>query len=497
MDPEARPSIAQVMAATTALSHGTSLPPFEISAEAKQHKAQREMAKQRRVELMTKQSNNNKKCAPHRAPVQLDPNSAAARRLAAKRGTAQSTTIAATVNTTSSDDVNFGNFGDFDASTPSRKTEQDVGFATFETNFENFSVQDNTATSDQFFGNADDDNDNGGGVINNAPVTSSSADDMFFSEPAPAFGTGVSDVSSNQDDDDGFSNFNDSFDPNAIGASDGFISAAKETNIQSDDLFFSSPSLGIEEQSEENGGNSFEFSENSYSNDGFGQFDDNAVGGDAMRTNDVNFFEGTSTDVNPFDDSVGESVPTPATGFGHDSDGFNAFAPSEGVFQSHDIGSFDDPPQTQTQAPEVSFNPPQNDPFDMFSSSSVFTGGASSRSSAATAPASDNDLFSFTAGISSGEVLQPSPSATSIPSSKAANVMEMFSSGGTVDPFAHVQQQPQSHHHQQPQRYQQQHYQHPSGQGYPRQGNNNGGGVRQMNPAGKADPFGSLMGPLN
>jgi serine/threonine protein kinase len=85
MDPEARPSISQIIDAISAISKNQPLPSYELSQEALQKRKERI--------AMEEFNNNNNKKSNKKSPVvarkqgPLDNNSVAARRLAAKRGT--------------------------------------------------------------------------------------------------------------------------------------------------------------------------------------------------------------------------------------------------------------------------------------------------------------------------------------------------------------------------------------------------------------------------
>jgi hypothetical protein len=86
VDPEARPSADQAFQALSAVATGSPLPPYNLSAEALQRRQEREEAAKKR-EIKTAAKKQVAPVIPQRAaPAQLDANSVAARRLAAKKG---------------------------------------------------------------------------------------------------------------------------------------------------------------------------------------------------------------------------------------------------------------------------------------------------------------------------------------------------------------------------------------------------------------------------
>ena len=559
VDPEARPTIDQLKVATVALKHGTSLPPFEVSNEAKQRRAEREFAQQRRQELKAKKAHNT---VPQRAPVQLNPNSAAARRLAAKRGTAAAPVSSSNTQpaTTSEKELDFGNFGNFEkptALTPAVVTQsgtsgQNDGFGSFEVNFDTDFTTDktNSTSAAHLFSDADDNVQ-----INSAPVTSHAANDLFFSDS-----DSVPVVSSNQND--GFGNFdNDNV--------EGQLIASASTNMTSPDAFFSSTEFQLdvgdvqEGEEEEEQHSPFKTDQMNQFEAGFEFFDEKDGNTEASDRNDEfmtkqfgdvflhettppqppaeeDFFgtastSGTTTD-NPFDQHH-EHVPS------HGNSNNSNSNSSSGNQNSFDLFGASEETQTQTtqsisnsSSSSSSFQPPTHDPFDMFASPPVAGGGGgsgySNNNQQTTANANSNsasveDMFSFSGEVSSSGT---GAGAGTGSASKAASVMQMFNNEtAQVDPFAQVQQGQHHHGHGQGQGYshgyqqqgypqqhgyqqqQQQQQQQPSQQGFdgyqqPQQGSGygsyqqqqqyGGGGVRQVNPAVSKDPFGSLMGSL-
>ena len=471
MDPEARPNVDYLLSATTAITHGTALPSYSLSGEARQRKLEREQAATRRQVLMDKKS--KKSAVPTRAPVQLDPNSAAARRLAAKRGGGQPTSSLRTTPPSSTNDLDFGNFGNFEKPAPVASSAQSTSDSTadssqvFATNFDadfadvtpiQSATQTTASVNDMFFSDPGNDNDDGFGdgvTISAAVVSSDTANDMFFTESSP-----TEEDSSNHRN-DGFSNFDDDDDrfPSTF--------TAPEVTVSSDSFF---DNVATEEQH-----SPFKV------DDGFGVsgtdygFSNLTVNEDAKHSQSQDFFFTETSANNTQQDFL----------FGHDEDttakenrtDFDFFGTTEEHHSSH------------SQA--ASFQPPQNDPFDMF------TEPPAPPSSSNGSHAAIDDIFSLSN--------EPNPTA-----SKAANVMQMFNNvpSKNDDPFADVQPQ----HHQQRRGsgynmsqqsgysgYQQQQ---PSGYGgQPQRQHQNqqygGGGVRQMNPpGGQRDPFGSLMGSL-
>jgi hypothetical protein len=86
VDPEARPSISQLLAAFAAMATGKPLPHYEIPPEAVERRREREITAKKREE----KNKSSKKIAPKITPLKpsgpLDSNSVAARRLAMKKG---------------------------------------------------------------------------------------------------------------------------------------------------------------------------------------------------------------------------------------------------------------------------------------------------------------------------------------------------------------------------------------------------------------------------
>ena len=86
VDPEARPSISQLLAAFAAMATGKPLPHYEIPAEAIERRKEREITAKKREE----KNKSSKKVVPKVTPLKpsgpLDSNSVAARRLAMKKG---------------------------------------------------------------------------------------------------------------------------------------------------------------------------------------------------------------------------------------------------------------------------------------------------------------------------------------------------------------------------------------------------------------------------
>ncbi len=90
MDPEARPTCAQLHEAINCLSYGKPLPPYEITAEAKKCKADRiAMEKVREQKKNAKKMSQQSSIIPKNVHSTLTSDSVAAKRLAAKRGVAK------------------------------------------------------------------------------------------------------------------------------------------------------------------------------------------------------------------------------------------------------------------------------------------------------------------------------------------------------------------------------------------------------------------------
>lgn len=499
MDPEARPDIDYLMTATTAVGHGTSIPPYELSAEAKWRRSERVKASTRRQALLDKQA--KKAVVPTRAPVQLDPNSAAARRLAAKRGVrSQQTQSSGATSSSATSELNFGNFSNFEK--PVSTTN-----ATFEANFDF-----DTSTN----GNA--------GQIQSAPVTSNSANDMFFNES---------------------DNFNkDDFGDDGFGGGGQSIQEAGATSQSANDMFFSDSDGGTAKH--DDGFGSF----NDKRDDGFSNFDSNEE--EEFSSNNISAAKDNVTADSFFDSAGFDNVvkeqhspfKTAGDGFGMFGDdsgenenqdldqGFSNLSVEEEVTQTHDFfqtessntaevdlfsntgtsnnqGNFDlfvsteEPQQQSQQQQSTSFQPPQNDPFDMFSSGPAGAGGG---------PAGGGGGGEGGGGGNSlvDDIFASSNSPVSPRKTKAASVMQIFDKEASqVDPFANMQQQQRGGYGGRPQQQQ-------GGYGgYPQQGSYGGyqqqqggyggqyqqqqygsGGVRQVPPSGQRDPFGSLMGSL-
>ena len=457
MDPEARPTIEQLKSATLAISHGTSLPPFEISDEAKRIKAEREAALQRRQTLQNKKT--NLRSVPQRAPVKLDPNSAAARRLAAKRGIrADSTATSQSTKPSGNNNWGFGNFDDVNNSATTTFENESNKFdhtASFEGNFDASNSQEQVFTSDSFFSDEDKN------FPSNTNVSSKNATDMFFTDFDKP-------VTSNQDD--GFGNFdlNDN-DTQQI------ITPAAET-VASSDLFFS-VSLDNNDVEEHVESGVVDIAKN----DGFNFFQDD-TGGDESNLDHSGFPEMFKESVSIDHNSVAQgstdffSAPTPSSDNPFDDDKVNFDVP-EATVQSNF-----DPFGTSSQEHSThSFQPPQNDPFDMFSNSSSLASGSSGGGGSVPTI----DIFSSDVTMS-----EPSPNTA-----KTASVMQMFNSSSQVDPFAQIQpQQTQGYGYAQNQMQYGNYGQQPN---YGHHQQQFGTSVRQINPSdnkNKKDPFGSLIG---
>lgn len=125
VDPEARPSIAQLLQTFAAIATGKPLPHYEVPREAILRKEEREITAKKREE---KNKNALKKAAPKIVPSKctapLDSNSVAARRLAMKKGSVDpggallpmptQTQTAPSPTNTSSEALFEANFGSLD-----------------------------------------------------------------------------------------------------------------------------------------------------------------------------------------------------------------------------------------------------------------------------------------------------------------------------------------------------------------------------------------------
>lgn len=128
MDPEARPSATECFQALSAIATGNPLPPYELSAEAIERRKQREAAAIKKEQKVAAKRHVPALVPQRSAPAQLDTNSVAARRLAAKKGIViPPTNVSApskppvqitTIPTQSSSDESFANFADFADFTP-------------------------------------------------------------------------------------------------------------------------------------------------------------------------------------------------------------------------------------------------------------------------------------------------------------------------------------------------------------------------------------------